>query len=240
MQEYSLELKDKKEIAKGTKTFIFVKPQSFEYKPGDFMYWTLPQLNYPDQRGNMRHFSFSSSPTEINLAFTCRIREESGYKKTLDEMAIGDIILARGPSGILNMEDGVTNPQVFLAGGIGITPFRSRIKYVTDNNLNTEILLLYSNSHTEEISFKEEFDKLAAEHSNFKVEYVVSDPVGSKLSWTGRVGRISADFIQKLTDLKISTFWVCGPPPMVSAMEEILSDLQVLKERIKTEKFTGY
>lgn len=240
MQEYQLKLKDKKEIAKGTKSFYFEKPQGFEHVPGEFMYWTLPELKHPDERGPMRHFTISSSPTEPDLAITCRMREESGFKKTLDELPLGSTVQGRGPTGVYTMADDVMTPQVFLAGGIGITPFRSRMKYIADKNLQTPIHLLYANNHTEEIAFKEEFDELSQSHPNIKVDYIIGDPEGSKVPWTGRVGRIDAKMIQELTDLKSSTFWVCGPPPMVDAMEEILHTLEVPDEQIKTEKFTGY
>ena len=244
MQEYQLKLIDKKEIASGTKSFIFEKPQGFEYKAGEFMYWTLPELKHPDERGPMRHFTISSSPTEDYLSLTCRMREGSGYKKTLDELSLGSLIQGRGPTGVYVMEDDVTNPQVFLAGGIGITPFRSRIKYIFDKKLSTQIHLIYANNTPEQTSFKEELDSISQQNQNIKVTYVMSKPEESKVLWDGPTGYIDSKLIQDLTTHyqlpTPPTFWVCGPPPMVDAMEEILQSLNIGKDQIKTEKFTGY
>lgn len=238
MEEYKLKLIEKRDEAQGTKSFIFEKPEGFTYIAGEFMYFTLPQLKYPDPRGTTRHFTLSSSPTEDYLSLTTRLREQSGYKKTLNEFSLGSVVDARGPTGVLIMPDDVQNPQVMLAGGIGITPFRSRIKYVTDKNLPIQIHLIYANSHTEEITFKKELDEISQAHKNIKVTYFVSEPTSN---WKGEKGRINSNFLSQLTThYSQSTYWVCGPPPMVTAMEEILEQMKIPTEQIKTEKFTGY
>lgn len=243
--DFRLTFKDKKVEARGTKTFIFEKPPGFEYKAGQYMYFTIPELKYPDARGNIRHFTLSSSPTEDFLSITVRMREESGYKKTLDRLTPGSEIPARGPEGVFMLDDDETTvPQVMIAGGIGITPFRSMARYATDKALPVPIHIIYSNSIPEEIAFRKELDELAAKNTNLKVTHTITKPEESTESWAGLVGRINDDLIRKLIPdtrhLKSGTFWLCGPPQMVSALEEVLEAMQIPQERIRIEKFTGY
>lgn len=243
--DFKLKLLEKKDEAKGTKTFIFEKPQGFTYKAGQYMYFTLPELKYPDKRGNVRHFTLSSSPTEDFLSITVRLRAESGYKKTLDELQPGYEITVRGPEGVFVLEDERTTvPQVMLAGGIGITPFRSMAKYATDKALPVPIHIIYSNSIPEEITFRKELDELVSKNPNLKVTHTITKPEESTESWTSLTGRINENLIQKLETgnwkLETEIFWLCGSPPMVSALEEALEKLQIPQERLRVEKFTGY
>lgn len=243
--EFKTKLQGSRDEAKGTKTFIFEKPRGFTYKAGQYMYWTLPELKYPDSRGSIRHFTLSSSPTEDFLSITIRIREESGYKKTLDEAQPDYEVIARGPEGVFILEDeNTTLPQIMIAGGIGITPFRSMAKYAADKGLPIPIHIIYSNSIPEEIAFRKEFDELMVKNPNLKITHTVTKPEESKEPWTGFTGRINEELIRKLIPdtrhLKSGIFWLCGPPPMVSALEEVLEKLQVPQDKIKIEKFTGY
>src|SRR3989337_2125381 len=152
-----LTLLEKKDEAKGTKSFFWETEKPVSYLPGQFFYFTLPSLKYPDPRGATRHFTLSSSPTEgENLRSTTRIREESGYKKTLNELPLGSVIEGEGPNGKFLLDENEKGPFVFLAGGIGITPFRSMMKFATDKKLSVPIQLIYSNSIPEEIAFRPE------------------------------------------------------------------------------------
>jgi len=237
-----LKLVEKRDEAKGTKSFFWETEKPVNYLAGQYFYFTLPSLNYPDPRGATRHFTLSSSPTEGNLLRnTTRIREESGYKKTLDELEIGTLIEGEGPNGTFILDEAEPGPHVFLAGGIGITPFRSMIKYAADKNLNTQIHLIYSNSIPEEIAFRAELDGLAKSWPNLKLDMTVTKPEESKEPWKGLTGRIDENLIQKLVpDLGSNIFWVCGPPAMVEAMEQTLGKLNLSSGKVRSEKFTGY
>ena len=241
-----LKLVEKKEETKGTKSFFWESEKSVDYIAGQFYYFTLPSLKYPDPRGATRHFTLSSSPTEGNLLrITTRMRQESGYKKTLDELPIGTQIEGEGPNGTFLLDDGDTGPHVFLAGGIGITPFRSMIKYAADKNLNIPIHLIYANSIPEEITFRNELENWAKSWPNLKLDMTVSKPEESKEAWIGSVGRIDELLIKKLIgnwklEIGNSTWWVCGPPLMVEAMEQALGKLGLSAGKLHSEKFTGY
>ena len=251
-----LKLIDKKTEAKGTKSFFFEPESLVNYLPGQYFYFTLPKLNYPDARGETRHFTLSSSPTEGKIIrLTTRIRPESGYKKTLDELKIGTIVEGEGPNGTFIADEKEPGPHVFLAGGIGITPFRSIIRYTVDKKLPTNIYLFYSNSIPEEIAFRKELATIASENTNIKVSLTVTKPEeglsasayadkrAGKEKWTGLTGRIDEKLLLKLTSdyrLPTTTFWVVGPPPMVTALEETLEKMNIPQDRIRSEKFTGY
>ncbi len=228
--------------AKGTKSFFWETEKPINYLPGQYFYFTLPSLKYPDPRGATRHFTLSSSPTEGKLIrVTTRIRKQSGYKKTMDELKIGSIIEGEGPEGTFILDEKEPFPHVFLAGGIGITPFRSMIKYVADKNLNTQIHLIYSNSIPEEITFRNELENWAKSWPNLKLDMTITKPEKSIRAWTELTGRIDENMIQKLVpDFNNCIFWICGPPDMVEAMEHTLGKLNISSGRVRSEKFTGY
>ena len=238
-----LTLKRKLEEAKGTVSFFFETEREIKYLPGQFVYVKLPALNYPDKRGTTRHFTISSSPTEgKEISITTRVREESGYKKTLNELKEGSVVDGEGPNGTFIIDEAETGPHVFLAGGIGITPFRSAIKYAVDKKAEAPMHLIYSNSVPEEITFREDLEKWSRVHPSLKLDLTVSKPELSKTPWKGITGRIDGGLISKLVDIPSfkGTFWVCGPPPMVSAVEEALEKLKVPSSSVRSEKFTGY
>jgi ferredoxin-NADP reductase len=239
-----LKLVDKRQEAKGTNSFFWEAEKPVKYLPGQYFYFTLAKLAFPDPRGSTRHFTISSSPTEgILLRLTTRIREQSGYKKTLDSLEIGEVIEGEGPNGTFVLDESEKGPHVLLAGGIGITPFRSMIKYNLDKNLGTKITLLYSCSIPEEIVFRKELEGYNDLTQNLKLYLTVSQPQNAKSGWTGLTGRIDEAMIKKIVpdySTLNPTFWVCGPPPMVEAMEQVLGRLNISSGKVRSEKFTGY
>lgn len=232
--------------AKGTTSFFWKTEKKVSYLPGQYFYYTLPKLDQVDSRGATRHFTISSSPTEgTNLRLTTRIREESGFKKTLDNLKIGSIIEGEGPNGTYILDKEKKNPQVFLAGGIGITPYRSFIKYAFDNNFQTPFYVIYSNSTPEEIAFKKELESWEKQYSNLKITFTVSNPKESKEKWNGSTGRIDEALIRGQIEnwkLKIGNcnWWVSGPPPMVDAVEGVLEKMKISPSYLFSEKFSGY
>jgi ferredoxin-NADP reductase len=170
-----------------------------------------------------------------------RIRD-TPYKKRLASLEIGTEVQAWGPQGEFILHQDHSKPAVFLSGGIGVTPFRSMIKYATDKQLPVQIVMFDSNRNVKNILYKGEFDEWALKNKNLKIVYAVTDenPPG----WTGEKGRINKEMITRHLNpeaLHSAIFYVCGPPAMLKAMQQILlSDLQIPKERIKIEEFTGY
>ncbi len=234
---------DKKDEASGTKSFFFEPDEKIEWLPGQYFYITLPKIIHEDPRGDTRHFTNSASPTEGNIIrITTRVRYESGFKQSLDELPVGSEVEGKGPNGIFTIDEKTVGSHIFLAGGIGITPFRSIIKYALDKNIGINMDLVYSNSLPEEIALRKELESWVNQ-SNFKLYMTISKPGESKEKWEGLTGRIDESLINKLfskEDIQKSTFWVSGPPAFVTAMEEMLSKMRIPPDNIRTEKFTGY
>lgn len=228
--------------AKDTESFIFKPDKPVKYLPGQFFYFTLLSFAGKDERGLTRQFTLSSSPTEgDNIVFTTRLRKESEFKQNLFKLQKGDELEAYGPNGTFILDENEKGPHVLLAGGIGITPFRSILKYHVDKKLNTKFHLIYSNKTPELIAFRDELEKLSKNNNNLKLTMAITRPEKSKKSWKGLTGRVDEKFLRSNTsDLKSQTYWIVGPPPMVDAMEAMLERLKIPSKKIRTEKFTGY
>lgn len=228
-----LKLIKKIDEARGTKSFFWEPKNKVDFLPGQYFYFTLPKLNYPDTRGATRHFTISSSPTEGNLLrLTTRIRQVSGYKKTLDELPIGSTVEGEGPNGTLYLDDKVSGNQIFVAGGIGITPFRSIIKYNIDKNLKIPMYLIYSYSDSDFV-FKKELDEWQKENDHIKVAYFDS-------SVSGHFDATKLSSLLPTYDILHTNFWLVGPPPFTDAIEDIFEKMKISSDNIRSEKFTGY
>ncbi len=225
---------------------------SFDYKAGLFAFFDIGGV-YNDSKGPVRHFTISSSPTENFIMLSTRIRD-SPYKKRLASLEEGTKVKVGGPEGkfVLDEEDN-SKTIVFLSGGIGVTPFRSMIKYVTDKQLPIKIIMFDSNKNKESILFKQEFDEWSNINKNIKIIYTVTDEEnpskGQSAStsmniWKGEYGRINKEMILRhvdASDFKDSLFYICGPLPMLKAMKSLIrEELKIPKERIMVEEFTGY
>jgi ferredoxin-NADP reductase/nitrite reductase/ring-hydroxylating ferredoxin subunit len=224
--------------------------KQLDYTAGQFAFFDIGGV-YNDPRGPIRHFTISSSPTENFIMFSTRIRE-SPYKKRLSTLEKGAKVKVRGPEGQFVLHQDYSKPAVFLSGGIGVTPFRTMIKYATDKQLPLKITMFDSNRNRNNILFKTDFDDWASINKNLKIIYTISEEDRHEQSssstsngdWKGEYGRIDKAMILKYIDanqLNNSIFYICGPPSMLKAMQSLLQDnLQIPKERIKVEEFTGY
>ncbi len=226
-----------KEIAQGTVQFSFKLDEELTFKAGQYCFITLKELKYPDGRGNKRHFSIVNSPNlGGTLTFATRLTG-SGFKKTLEEMP-KDTEVELGPlAGTFTLPEDKNKQLVFIAGGIGITPFMSILKYVAEEKLPYKITLLYSNRNQESTAFFEEIQTLKSEIPNLKLILTMTEDEG----WTGEKRKIDAAFIKEYFPNVMDNFYmVVGPPPMTEAVQNSLMETGVLPENIKLEKFTGY
>jgi glycine betaine catabolism B len=220
----------------------------FDYTAGQFAFFDIGEV-YNDPKGPIRHFTISSSPTENFIMFSTRIRD-SPYKKRLSTLQEGAKVKVRGPEGQFVLHQDYSKPAVFLSGGIGVTPFRSMIKYATDRQLPTRIIMFDSNRDRGNILFRKDFDDWEKVNKNLKIIYTIDENEQHKQSlstandWKGEYGRINKAMISKYIDTNVlnnSIFYICGPPGMLKAMQALLQeDLNIPKERIKVEEFTGY
>jgi glycine betaine catabolism B len=225
------------------------KQSSFlDYTAGQYAFFDIGGV-HNDPKGPIRHFTISSSPTEDFVMITTRIRD-TPYKKRLSSLEEGTIVKVRGPQGKFVLHEDYSKPAVFLSGGIGVTPFRSMIKYATDKQLPIKIVMFDSNRNQENTLFKKEFDEYVNINRNLKIVYTITEEEqGSQdasimQQWRGERGRIDkAMLIKYLTDdeIKNSIFYTCGPPGMIKAIQDLFqNELNIPKDRIKVEEFTGY
>ena len=214
-------------------SFRFLRPAELEYKPGQFFFITLKQ----GDKELSKHFSFSSSPTEKDhFEFTKKFTDHE-YSMALKVAKVGDWARIDAPYGQFTFE-GESLKIALLAGGIGITPIISICKNATDKSLNSKITLFYGCRTEKDIAFKQELEKMQEQNKNLKIVFMVNE---ASSQWKGATGVINAEMIKKeLLDYKDNLFYVCGPPPMVKAMETLLESIGLPKIQLKLEYFTGY
>lgn len=238
-QKLFLKLKEKIKISDNAYEFTFDKENNFNYKAGQYMEWTIPQL-ITDGRGNRRYFTIASSPTENELKLGIRFNvPSSSFKNFLLKMERGEKIVASNLSGNFVLPKDKNKKIVFIAGGIGITPFRSMIKYLTDKKEDRKIILFYACKTTDEIAYKkllEEFEK----NVSLKIFYLISDGPFFKNSNIVN-GRLNEKIItQKVADFKTSLFYLSGPELMIRSYKEILLNMGINRSNILTDYFPGF
>lgn len=220
----------KQQEAEGIESFVFSGKSGLKYSAGQYLEWTLP-VHKTDSRGNRRYLTISSSPTEKDLMFTVRLpNPSSSFKQTLQQLKEGDPILAAQLAGSFVLPKSERQKLAFIAGGVGITPFRSMVKYLVDFKQERDIVLLYSASRSNEFAFKNLFKE--AEEVGVDTEYLVTDPKTNPLS--------KQLFAEKVPDYEQRTFYISGPYGFVQAAEGILAQLKVPKKQIVTDYFPGY
>jgi ferredoxin-NADP reductase/Na+-translocating ferredoxin:NAD+ oxidoreductase RnfD subunit len=239
-QKLLLTLKKRIPIGTDTYDFIFSADQRLAFKPGQYLEWTLPHP-HADKRGNRRYFSISSSPSEKTIAMGVKFYEKgSTYKKRLLTMKPGDTLIASQLSGDFTLPRDATKKLAFMGGGIGITPFRSMIKQLSDTHEERDIVLFYANRHAEDISYKEIFDE-AAESINLKTVYTLSDRAAVSRNWKSETGYIDEAMIRReLPDFQERHFYLSGPRSMILRFEQTLEAMGVTKSHIITDFFPGF
>jgi ferredoxin-NADP reductase len=167
-------------------SFIFdLSGQELEYRLGQFVYYELDSLAFPDERGNRRHFTISSSPSEKDIVmFTTRMRG-SGFKETLRHAPLGYELTVETPDGLFVMPEREARLQVFIAAGIGVTPYRSMLRYAVDTHMPLSALMLYFNRTSSDIVFLRELEDTAKRIPTFSLVHVLTQP---EESWAGERG----------------------------------------------------
>lgn len=215
-----------------TITFESNPAHKFTYKPGQFLFIKILSKHI----GSEWHpFTIASSPTEPTLQVS--IKECGDWTNTLSSLMPGDRALIQAPFGRFSFVNLRSNRDlVFIAGGIGITPFRSMLQYIHDTKLNDRsVQLLYANRTRHDIAYREELDLLDQESKVISVVHVLSnDP-----SWSGEQGRIDEACLTKyVLDITQKDYFICGPPPMMKAIKQTLRSLGVPANQIHTEEFS--
>lgn len=235
MPIYQLKLRERRNVANQTIQLIFEKPASFQYKPGQYGGFTLINPAETDAGGITRRFSLLSSPDDAYLAMATRI-QNSAYKRVLSELPIGNEIKFAGPTGNFILHDDEKVPAVLIAGGIGIAPFYSMIRYRTHHQSPQPIYLFYGNQKQSDAAFLTELEQIQNLHFKF-----IATMAAPEAGWQGETGFVDDTMIKKyISDIHAPIYYVCGSPVMVTAIQELLAEMGIDEERIKTEDFPGY
>lgn len=224
--------------APNVKTFRLMEPNldsmPFTFLPGQYATVTS-EINGEKVR---RSYTIASSPTQRDYIDLTIKREQYGLEsRHLHDHAIaGDLLEISAPAGNFFFTGKEANGIVLIAGGVGITPMMSILRYLTDRSYPKDIHLIYAVNSPSSIIFREEFDYLSRRHPNVNVDIIVANSEGT--SWSGPVGFITAEFIIKtVPDIANHRIHLCGPPPMMAAVKTALLQLNVPSDQVKTENF---
>jgi len=238
--KYVLKLKQKEKIGTDMLDFVFANEEPPHFRPGQYMEWTLAHKK-SDSRGNRRYFTIASSPTEADLRLGIKFYDPpSSFKKNLLVMKPGDLIVGGQLAGDFTLPRNKRRKLVFVAGGIGITPFRSMIKYLTDCGERRDVILLYSNRTVAEIAYREVFDEAEAQ-LGMRTIYTITDANETLPDERYYRGRINAKLVaQTIPDYHERMFYISGTHAMITAFHRTLRTMGVPARRIKTDFFPGF
>lgn len=235
MPIHILTLTSRREIARDTIELHFQKPEGFQFKAGQYGGFTLMHAKQLEPTNLNRRFSLANAPDDETIVVTTRL-QQSAYKKELNALEIGGTIKFAGPIGNFVLHDDASQPAVFIAGGIGITPFYSMLKQAALEQSKREFILFYGNQTLADAAYINELKNLRL--ANFTFVPVLAD--GSE-PLPFESGYISYELIKKyVANLAKPVFYVCGSPAMVGALKETLKELDIADEQIKVEDFPGY
>jgi ferredoxin-NADP reductase len=240
MTSMTVRLQSREEIADRTMAFHFEKPAGFTFKPGQAIDLILTETAGLGAEGSRHAFSIVSAPHERELVVATRMRA-SAFKEALARMPIGACAEVDGPFGSLTLHKKLDRPAVFIAGGIGITPFMSMLRHAANGALQQQLVLLYSNRRPEDCAFLTELQRLEGDHRYFRLVATMTAMAQSRLPWTGETGRIDEALVRRVTaELANPVYYVAGPPAMVTALRDELEDSGIDADDIRSEEFYGY
>jgi ferredoxin-NADP reductase len=232
-------IKEKREVAKGTLLVLFdLLGEEVDFSAGQYFWVTLLDPPYDDEKGPRRHITVVTSPNERGLLGLCTRMRDSAFKRSLAALPVGAEVDVEEPKGSFVLPAETDRPYVFVAGGIGITVFRSMLRYIAEEGLPHRVTLVYSNRDRESAAFLDELGELERANPNLHLVLTMTDDP----SWEGERRRIDLAFLRDHLggDLSSFTYLIAGPPPMVESIVATLDDAGVPEEHIRPERFSGY
>jgi ferredoxin-NADP reductase len=212
-------------VADGTMAFHFGRPRDFDFQAGQNVLVTLGEA------AESRTFTIASAPHQDDLMIATRMRD-SAFKNRLKTLERGTVVAIDGPNGMMVLHPDPRRPAVFIAGGIGITPFLSMLRDVAHRRLGHATTLFYSNRSASSAAFLEELRVLEMTQRSFRLVSTLTeeggDPIGEGL------------LRRHVTDLKAPVYYLAGPPGMTMAMQGMLAGLGVAPDDVQSEEFYGY
>ncbi len=231
-----LKLQSIQGIAQQTYEYTFEKPHGFNYKAGQYLEWMLPH-DKADSRGIRRYFTIASGPEEASLRLALKVPiEASTFKKSLMALTPDSTVIASQLAGDFVLPKGNDKKIAFVAGGIGITPFRSHLAHLHHINAHRNVILYYCNNTSSEVAYKDFFTALNKKILTKIVYVLAKEPASTEYE----SGFFSADIVKRNTPDYAERFWyISGPPPMVNATDKALRSLGIRRRNIKKDFFPG-
>jgi ferredoxin-NADP reductase len=234
------QLMRREEVAEGTMAFHFEKPSGFNFKAGQFADVTLTDPLETDAGGNTRTFSIASPPFENELVFTTRMRD-TAFKRSLKKVPLATEVKIGSAAGSFTLHKNRAKPAVFLAGGIGITPFLSIVRQADRDRLPHKLYLFYSNRRPEDAAFLNTLQSLEKTNLNFRLICTMTEMSKSTREWKGETVLIDKEILSRhLPILHGPIYYIAGPPTMVAAIRQTLVGAGVEEDDIRAEEFAGY
>jgi ferredoxin-NADP reductase len=227
-------------VADDAAAFTFELPQVMDFVPGQNCDFTLINPRYEDDEGSVRTFTIASSPADQPRLTVATRLTGSAFKRSLIDMGPGAEVDIDGPAGSFTLRHNAGQQAVFMAGGIGITPFHSILKDASERQLPLRFVLLYANRTPGSTAFLAELEARKRQLHQFVLAPTVDEvPAGAK--WDYERGRIDAAFVSRhVVDVSMAMFYVAGPEAFVAAMSPVLEEAGADPFSITTEEFPGY
>jgi ferredoxin-NADP reductase len=232
-------IKEKQEVAQGTLLVIFdLLGEEVDFTPGQYFFVTLPDIGYQDERGLRRHITVVTSTNEKGVLGLATRMRDSAFKRSLAELPVGTEVEVEPPKGSFSLPADTSRPLVFVAGGIGITVFRSMLRYISEERLPYRITLIYSNRDLASTAFLDELRELEQALPDFRLILTMTQDPG----WEGEQRKIDAQFFRDYLgeNLNAYTFLVAGPPAMAEGVQKELEAAGVREENVIAERYSGY
>jgi ferredoxin-NADP reductase len=240
MASFTVKLKRRRKVAEDTIAFNLTKPSGFEFKAGQSVDLTLINPAETDGRGNTRPFSLASAPFEKDLMITTRMGN-TAFKRIFNSLPLDTAIKMEGPFGNLTLHNKPDRPGVLLAGGIGITPFRSMVLQAAHDARPHELYLFYSNRRPEDAAFNDELREVETQNPKFKLIGIMTEMEKSSLPWNGEREHVSKAMLERyVANLQNAMFYIAGPPDMVATINKTLNGAGIDDDDIRSEEFSGY
>ena len=230
----------REEVAEGTTAFHFEKPAGFSFRAGQFADVTLTDPLETDAEGNTRTFSIASPPFANELVFTTRMRN-TAFKRSLKQVKSTAEVKISPAAGTFTLHKDPAKAAVFIAGGIGITPFLSMVQQADQDRLSQKLYLFYSNRRPEDAAFLDTLRALETTNPNFRLICTMTDMSKSKKEWKGETAVIGKQMLGRhLASLQGPIYYIAGPPTMVTAIRDTLVSAGIEENDIRTDEFVGY
>jgi ferredoxin-NADP reductase/Na+-translocating ferredoxin:NAD+ oxidoreductase RnfD subunit len=235
-----LKLKGAERLSTDTYEFVFESDAPFSFRPGQYMEWTLPHSR-EDSRGNRRFFTLSSAPNNREVRMGVKFYPKpSTFKQRLLTLKPGDSIAACHVAGDFTLPRNRREKLAFIAGGIGITPFASMIRHMLDTRDRRDAVMIDANWKVEDISY-DPLLREAHEHLGMRTVHALSAAECIPDDWQGCTGFVDSRMVREVVpDYNERTFYISGPPAMVTAAKRAVAELGVKPGRIRTDYFPGF